>query len=232
MWDTEPAPAGPLAALRRWLLPLVGLAAAGALLLNRERPAAAPQAGAAAVQQQRGAAAAPAKAAAAAQEAPRPAVLAKAVAAFTAAPEAAVVARGAPLTAAAAAREVRRLQAAKAEAMGPEHRASALGRVMRGRLLRQWRAQAERARAAGSHYVYQFRGARVERVAPWTPAGWMRAGAEVVFTESDSVSVRPDNGAGARSGSVDRTLRRTMRMQKARFVPGAEWKVVDIVDAV
>jgi len=249
MWDTEPAPAGgPLAGLRRWLLPLLGLAAAGAFLVNRQRAAAPAAAPVAAVQQQRKAAAAASKAAAAAVVATAAAKPAAAIPA-AAAPEVtvraskgkaasayanAVVAKGAPLTAEAAARQVQRLQAAKSEAMGAEHRAGALGGVMRGKLLRQWRAQVQRARDAGSHYVYQVRSVKVERVGPWLPPSWMARGltkgAEVTYTESDTVTVRSSKAGGARGESFDRTLRRTLKMQKARW-PGSEWRVVDIVDA-
>ena len=83
---------------------------------------------------------------------------------------------------------------------------------------------------------------RVDRVGPWLPSSWLARclsrGAEVVFTESDAVAVRPDAGgapAKARGGGggdgVERTLRRTLRMQRARWLPGAGWRVVDILDA-
>lgn len=96
-----------------------------------------------------------------------------------------------------------------------------------------------------SHYVYRLRSTRIERVGPWLPPSWLsRAlsrGAEVSYTESDAVSVRPDAGNGGgnaaqqrapRGGDgVERTLRRTLRLRQARWLPGAEWRVVDIVDA-
>ena len=105
-------------------------------------------------------------------------------------------------------------------------------------------------RGDGSHYIYTVRSLRIERVGAWLPQGWLAralsAGAEVVFTESDTVTVRPDaavasrrgaaggaNGGGANGAekSVDRTLRRAMRLRRAKWLPGAEWRVVDVRDA-
>jgi hypothetical protein len=156
MWDSEPAPAGGPA---RWLPQVLGVAvlAVVAWRASADRVGAPPQAPPAAAQQ---AAARPAVAAAGAgvatsadsasgtatAKAREAAPLARGARVATGS---ALVAAGAPLTAEEAAAVVARLQAAKAEAMGPEHRAEALKDVMAGRLLRQWRHQAERAREAG-----------------------------------------------------------------------------------
>lgn len=96
-------------------------------------------------------------------------------------------------------------------------------------------------RGDGSHYIYTVRSLRIERVGAWLPQGWLAralsAGAEVVFTESDTVTVRPDAAVASRRGaagaekSVDRTLRRAMRLRRAKWLPGAEWRVVDVRDA-
>ncbi|KIY93719.1 hypothetical protein MNEG_14245, partial [Monoraphidium neglectum] len=83
------------------------------------------------------------------------------------------------------------------------------------------------------------RSTRIDRVGPWLPSSWLaralHTGAEVSFTESDAVAVRPDAGPGAggaaRGDGVERTLARTLRLRRARWLPGAEWRVVDIVDA-
>jgi hypothetical protein len=85
--------------------------------------------------------------------------------------------------------------------------------------------------------VYSVRSARLERVGPWVPHGLLpralSTGAEVVVAEADTVTVRPDAGgrAAGRGDSVDRSLRRALRLQKAKWAPGAEWRVVDICDA-
>ncbi|GBF87573.1 accumulation and replication of chloroplast-related protein [Raphidocelis subcapitata] len=250
MWDSEPGAAGGLAsALRRWLAPLAGVALLGALLWGRvggERAAASAPAGAqAAVTVQKQKASAPAAATkAAAANAAADAPSAKPAAAEPAARArrggggaAAAVAAGSPIGAEEAARVISRLQSAKAAAMGPEHRVGELRGVMRGRLLRHWRGQAERAREAGSHYVYSVRSTRLERAGPWLPRGWLaRAlsrGAELAYVESDTVTARRDPAAGRAAGrgdSADRTLRRTVRLQKARWLPGAEWRAVDAAD--
>ena len=132
------------------------------------------------------------------------------------APAPAAVSAAAPgaavLTASDAARLVRRWQAAKADALGPQHALGALSTSLGGPLLQEWQSRAEDVRAQGWHYSHDLVDAKV-RVVRAGPSG------AVVRAElKETVTVHRGGEAAAQTFRSDYTVDYTLSRLGGRWL--------------
>ena len=96
------------------------------------------------------------------------------------------------------------------------------------------------------HYEFKIIQAQVAELGPWElPGTWGRMkralrckGAELMVQMKDQVSMKADKAAtsnGGVSSSVSHQARQfvlRMRLQKARWLPGTEWRIAEMEEVV